>query len=791
MRLHILPLLIVALFCLPSGRAVAQDAIAGVDEQDWAEQVEVTLAAGTSDEDLDRLSVIIKRYPDSLEARFKRAALYSARAQRTFFERPNASILDPNDLREISQAASRLVRGEDVTIDFGADHDISRAVLDFEHVLLQDSSFDNALYEYSKLMHSHYVFDRAISLGEAQVRIHPDEPSGHEELIASYRHFLEWTDPSAALTKLGEIRTSYSLYFQGEIHRREGRLYQAESAYNSLLASHPRVPREPVLLSLARVRIEQERYRAAYEYIEQALRFETLVGARLLFNQFWYVLDPQELASANTLESAEEYADFFDRVWSRRSPTPAGSVNWRLVEHFRRLIVAEREHAFFGSRKRPMDEVVGPSAVVPAFDMDVDVPTWYYDVHGFSDKGLIYIRYGEPDRKVWTQPLPADPPHPGVPPNESWRYVAEGLDFHFVNPLSGGQGYAWYLVASLGGCYMASDRSEWGGAYMQLAPRMRGSDLRNDPGPTHPCDGDTDPREVHDVVGAFSRLSEAGRESIDTGLTTDRHTWSTTDVESFNFPFTLATFRGEGGRTDVSVYYALPVGQFSESSLSGEIPVEVGMALHDTSWQSVADDRATWQYPRTDDVTKAAFGEIHLSVPPDSYRVSVHADVLASPLLGGYQLMRAVPDYTRTETMMSDVLLAYDIRPKTGHMPSARSSLDITANPFLRSAIDQPLFVYFELYHLALDEGDISRYRVRYTLEPTEKEGGVLGLFGRTPPGLSVSATFEDTTPSPIVFSELDVTELPQGEYKLGVDVTDENSSLVLSREVTVELFEQ
>jgi hypothetical protein len=140
--------------------------------------------------------------------------------------------------------------------------------------------------------------------------------------------------------------------------------------------------------------------------------------------------------------------------------------------------------------------------------------------------------------------------------------------------------------------------------------------------------------------------------------------------------------------------------------------------------------------------------------------------------------------------MMSDVVLAYDVRPKTGHVPSARSSLQITANPFNRSALDQPLFVYFELYHLALDQDDRARYRVRYALEPTENEGGLFGLFGRKQPGLSVSASFENETPSPIVYSQVDVGELSAGEYEFTVHVTDETSGKELARQLRVELYQ-
>ncbi len=768
----------------------AQSAARATSVGGWLAEVDEALSRDDRRRAIEILDQKLDESPSLLEARLLRARVYSANAEKSFFEASNASILDPSDLRQIAQAAARVARGAEWGFEYNVEHDISRAILDFEFILARDSSFENTLYEYSKLWHSHYVFDRAIEAGEAQVRLRPDVAAGHEELVASYRHYIWRRKSERALRWLEERPTPYARYFVGEIYRREGRYKRADDIYANLLNEDAAIPRPPVILSRARVRIAQGRHREAYSYIEQALQFDSLVGARLLLGEFLYVMDATEHADSRQLGTVDEYRAFVEKMWTRRNPAPAAAINWRLLEHFRRLVVAERDFEFFGSRKRPMGDVVTATDVVPAYEMDIDVPSWYYDVHGLNDKGLIYVRYGEPDQKLWTQPVFAPPPDPGVPLNTSWRYAAEKLDFHFVNPHTGGEPYAYYLVASLGECRMAADRAQWGGFYQQLAPHMRAGDPRKPIGGSDPCDGDADPRSVFDAAEAVDKLSDAGREAINRGLATDRHTWSTMEVESFDFPFDVVTFRGNEGRTDVSVYFALPVGWFSGKVSSDELPVAVGFAMHDMNWQAVARESAVRRYPISEEAAKAAFEEIHLSVRPDSYRVSIHADLLDEPPLGGYKMGLRIPDYTRLEAMMSDVVLAYDVRPKAGHVPSSRSSLQITANPFHRSALDQSLHVYFELYNLTLDQDDRARYRVRYALEPTKKEGGVFGLFGRKQPGLSVSASFEDDTPSPIVYSEIDVGELSVGEYEFTVHVTDETSGKELARRVRVELYQ-
>ena len=244
------------------------------------------------------------------------------------------------------------------------------------------------------------------------------------------------------------------------------------------------------------------------------------------------------------------------------------------------------------------------------------------------------------------------------------------------------------------------------------------------------------------------RMSAASRANVMEGLTTDRQTW-TDAIESFDFPFDLVAFRESDGRTDLSLYYALPVGPFSEASSADTLSVEVGVALHDSVWTPVVEEAVILRFLPIDDAAAPSIREMRFSVPPDSYHVALHSDLIDSPLLSGYQFERRIPDFSGHETMMSDVVLASEILPRTNQEPTSREDLHIAANPFHRFALDQPVHVYFEVYHLTLDENDLSRYDVTYQIERQE-DGGILDFFRRNASSLSISARFEDVTPSPI-----------------------------------------
>ena len=770
MRHLLLPLLV---FCaiLPC-RASAQQIPLDGRTDTWEGDARQNIWVEQWDEAIRILDPVLAASPHQLEARLLRAICHREKA-RVVFDRVRAQYhLDPPNLEQTRQAANAEALGRPWRLDVGRDYDVAHAIFDFEFILAQDSSYDNVLYEYAQLWHAHHVFDRAISLGEAQIAVRPDAPDAHNELIAAYRHYIAWTPPDKALAWLQQHASSYSEYFIGEIYRREGRLDQADFLF-AVLQERSIMPSQPILLSRARVQIAKGQLEAAYPFIEEALKFDTVTGARLLLTDFSYIMDQQEYEEAKTLAEVDEYVAFYNRMLTRRNPTPASRINWRLIEHYRRLVVAEREYAYFGPR-------IGGGAGHyddPRGYVDASIfPPMYLDAHGFNDKGLIYVRHGDPDERVRTQPRPE------VSMNESWRYRAENLDFHFYISDADGVAYSWPLVPLLTNCYMAVDRRHWGGFYNQMAPRQ-------------PCGPKADPRNQHDLNIATSSLTDSGNAAIAQGLTTDRHTWPDDEIESFDYPFDVVTFRNADGTTDVSVYLALPVGHFGESVTDDTLRVELGFAMHDTAWHPVAKNAVIREYVSGKDRSQAAFEEMHFTAPPDSYHVSLHADLLDSPLLSGYRLDRRIPDYNREETMMSDVVLAYDIRPRPGHLPSRRSSLQITQNPFHRFDLNQPVHVFFELYHLALDDQDVAQYDVTYQIEPQEQESGIPGLFRRLfrkkAAALSASVSFEDTTPSPIVFSQIDVSELAAGVYNLVVLVTDTASGKELERRIPLELTER
>jgi GWxTD domain-containing protein len=133
-----------------------------------------------------------------------------------------------------------------------------------------------------------------------------------------------------------------------------------------------------------------------------------------------WIADSAELAAFDGLRDPDSRATWLGVFWSRRDVADARDDGERLAEHYRRWFYARRNFTLV-SRHRHYDITEVYHAKQAEFD----------------DRGVIYLRHGEPDRRarfVCTEPEGAN--GEGCAPNESWLYLRGGaggdLIFHFA-----------------------------------------------------------------------------------------------------------------------------------------------------------------------------------------------------------------------------------------------------------------------------------------------------------------------------------------------------------------------
>ena len=144
-----------------------------------------------------------------------------------------------------------------------------------------------------------------------------------------------------------------------------------------------------------------------------------------------------------------------------------------------------------------------------------------------------------------------------------------------------------------------------------------------------------------DMASGRGEMAEDSRAATERGLTMDRQTWHE-DIEPMDFPYGAAAFRGENGLTTLHLYYALPTGLITQGAQTDTLSVELGVALHDTTWMEAVNQATLLRLPARDDPAATAIQVIQLDVPPDSYHVALHSRPLGTRLLGGYTFGKSI-----------------------------------------------------------------------------------------------------------------------------------------------------
>ncbi len=623
-----------------------------------------------------------------------------------------------------------------------------------EAVLASDSLFRDVLHQYALLKRYRGKYEDAIRLTHAQMRLRPELKEPAVGIFRLYRYYITHRNLEEAVQWLKQQPWDYARFFIGEKLRREGKLAEARQTLVHLLRDSLQMPRQPIYLALARIYYTQNNPALGEGYFWRAVNeISNDVEADLVFQDIKYIVTDQELEQYRALKTIPDKINFFHTFWIRRDPTPAASTNVRLAEHYRRLVYVEKYYEYDGFRTW----FASPDQL-----NRLKYPKSFYLNHEFNDKGLIYLRLGKPDERIATQ-------GDGVPINESWLYYATRdnprLEFHF---LLGKSGSDWRLSPLLEDPRLLEDRISWGDEYYRLLQ--------------------ADELERFDYE---QELLDKTVKSVEVGLSIDRHTWKK-GMKPLNVPVTLATFRGEKGKTVLELAYAIPVNSLrrGQGAVQGDILFERGVAIYDREYHPVSKKRDVFPVRNRN---SAYFIDLYrFTLPPDSYHVAFHVRPLGLNLLSGINLLTDVPDYSTSQLKMSDLLLAVQVEPATKKGRFVRNGMQIIPNPSSAFSREKPFYVYFEVYNLQQDEEGRTDFTVEYSLVSEKKSGGVkrlFGLLGGSKNSISISTDRQGREKDSREYVALNTSHLEPGIYRLTVKVTDSRSGETVERKQRLKLY--
>ena len=473
-----------------------------------------------------------------------------------------------------------------------------------------------------------------------------------------------------------------------------------------------------------------------------------------------WVATPEELESFD-LVPTEERADWLREFWGRRDAAEVRAPGDRLQEHYRRYFYSLNNYALVSRHRR-----YGP---VNPFRTEQQV---------FDDRGIIYMRHGEPDERAFFVA-------PNVDPNQSWLYVRPDQNriFHFV---AAGDLQDYKLVESLTDvlgleasiAIQASGRDD-----------LRLADLYLSRMPLDPVYQRLTATRAAGQPQVMARERQMGERAIAFGTTTDSYRLR------FEFPleaivqhYVIGDPGSEGGQ--VMVVFAIPGSAVASQPLGERLayPVQMRVVAESQSDDHVAYLDTTRVFMSSEPIGPHQHLSGYLTIPVRSGEYVVQV-MLGQPWRNVGEVhvgdSTVVPDFAADSLTLSDLIVG---REGSGLIWQVGDRA-VNLNPLRHYPQSADLDVYYEVHGLERD----TQYRTR--LEVHKQGGGSIfswigKLFGGGGPPISLS--FDGVAEGRVttVLRQVDMSSLKPGSYRLKVIVEDPVSGLEVERESELEVVQ-
>jgi GWxTD domain-containing protein len=196
------------------------------------------------------------------------------------------------------------------------------------------------------------------------------------------------------------------LLARGRVEREVGDGDSALAAFNSYLQYGSN--RGLGLLEVSRTLFLLGRFDGVKPYFDGAALDDSVTVAA--YRSDLATIAPDSVLQEFDQQRGSHRADYLRKFWQQRDEVELRTEGERLREHYRRLFYARKNFQLTANNRH--------------YDI---VERYRSGSRDFDDRGVIYIRHGEPSQR-------ASYAAPGLEPNESWRYSrADGdLIFHFI-----------------------------------------------------------------------------------------------------------------------------------------------------------------------------------------------------------------------------------------------------------------------------------------------------------------------------------------------------------------------
>ncbi len=461
--------------------------------------------------------------------------------------------------------------------------------------------------------------------------------------------------------------------------------------------------------------------------------------------------DRQRYEKLLTHTEKVQYLQYF---WRREDLTGATEVNERLIEHYNRLIYARE--AF--------------SALWP---------------RGYDDRGVIYVKYGQPDERIINTDLAYSDPL------ETWAYYKFGdpVTFDFINR---GEGYRLVLRFDEG--IKAADAvSRWIAVGKLL-------DLRRHLSPQWFAMSTEWESLSNEEVGLQQRLVALDRviNEQTERITTEQKQLPVTSTNLFTdqkaLPFSsqIAWFQNGTNQHEFAVLLGVRRQDVESASADTSIQVLAGVGVKSPDHRLLLSRTDTLRFAPHDSLLEKTW---QFRLGPGHYIFALDIQV---PQTHQREIKSFFSSTGRDNPglKISSILFARRISPSDQIAPDNvlyRNALRIVPYPFRTISRENPMYIYFEVYNLQKNDEGESYFTIEYSVERQGKTGiggflAKLNPFGGARDRISFSETRRSQKRRESVYFLVDFHQLVSGTYRFTVRVEDKNAGLRRERSMEVVL---
>lgn len=451
----------------------------------------------------------------------------------------------------------------------------------------------------------------------------------------------------------------------------------------------------------------------AYAEYEKAMKL--MSGSEgFTFENIDYILPSDKVNEYKKL-LADQQIFYRELFWKSKDPLFLTKYNERKLEHYNRMAYANLK---FG--------VENPK-----------IPGWK------TDRGKIYIRYGEPKKLVRLRPEILDSGSI-LDLTEIWYY--DKFTFVFEDPYSTGN-------FKLGG------RS-------RFIPNINEINFK----------------ELADYV--YTRIPDYYVPEF--------------EGNNIDFDFYMANFRKNKEFSLLEVYYAIPVNKLKPEKDKDAIATTLnkGIFFFDNKYLSMNSETGKEKILLNTDINNKNLyyiGKYQIDMHPGKYNVAVEFQEEISKNAGSIRDTVKIDSFPFGELNASDIVLANNISKTDKYSKFTRDGLEIIPNPRRIFQKNQLIHLYFEIYNLTINSEQKTKYLIEYKVSSQSKEelpfvkrifSGIGKLFGKKTGHRDIitSYEYEGTLPTEKIYHSIDVSSTNEGFYYLTITVKDLNTNKNISK---------